>query len=92
MGTLCSCSDSSRLDSASVEGDSVTVWLRGTDTGIETITAGYTLSDSLPFLYATTDANGNTITYRLGTVTVEGEADHGIFELCIPEGYAVARP
>lgn len=92
LGTLRGYDDSSMVDSLRVRGDSVTVWLEATGSGIETVAAGYTLSDSLPFLYSTTDANGNTITYRLDSVRVGGAPPEGAFELEVPEGYAVARP
>lgn len=92
VGTLRSYGDSSMVDSMEVAGDSVTVWLEGAGSGIRSVAAGYTLSDSLPFLYATTDANGNTITYRLHSVAAGGEPEEGAFDLQVPEGFSVARP
>ena len=92
LGTLGAYRDSSLVDSVSVAGDSVTVWLEGHGGGIRTVVAGYTLSDSLPFLYATEDANGNRITYLIDSVRVSGPVDLPAFALDIPEGYAVARP
>lgn len=92
VGTLRSYDDSSMVDSMTISGDSVTVWLQGAGAGIETVTAGYTLSDSLPFLYATADANGNTITYRLHAVEAGPAPDEAAFDLHVPEGYSVASP
>ncbi len=92
MGTLRSYGDPSMVDSMEVAGDSVMVWLAGRGAGIETVAAGYTLSDSLPFLYSTTDANGNTISYFLESVRAADGFSEGAFGLEVPEGYAVARP
>jgi len=92
LNTLRSYDDSTLVDSVQVNGDSVLVQLEGAGRGVATLRAGYTLSDSLPFLYATTDVNGNTITYRLEGVRVGGPPPEDAFGLEVPEGYAVARP
>ncbi|MFO7950938.1 MAG: outer membrane lipoprotein carrier protein LolA [Candidatus Fermentibacteraceae bacterium] len=92
LGTLRSYDDSTMVDSVRVSGDSVLVRLEGAGSGVAAVRAGYTLSDSLPFLYATTDINGNTITYRLEGVRAGGPPPEGAFGLEVPEGYAVARP
>lgn len=92
LGTLRSYEDSTMVDSVQVSGDSVRVWLEGAGSGVAAVRAGYTLNDSLPFLYATTDVNGNTITYRLEGVQAGGPPPEGAFGLEVPEGYAVARP
>ncbi len=47
-------------------GDSLTVTASGVfEGGVTEITAGYTLSDSLPFLFSTTDANGNSSSWTI---------------------------
>ncbi len=47
-------------------GDSVTVIASGVfEGGVTGITAGYTLSDSLPFLFSTTDVNGNSTSWAI---------------------------
>ena len=92
LGTLRSYDDSTMVDSVRIRGDSVMVLLDGAGRGVATVRTGYTLSDSLPFLYATTDANGNSITYRLEGVRAGGTPSEDAFGLEVPEGYAVARP
>lgn len=53
------------------KGDSLTVIISGVfDGGITEITAGYTLSDSLPFFLSTADANGNSTAWELDNLSV----------------------
>lgn len=70
-------------------GDSLTVTLAGEfDGGITGITAGYTLSDSLPYMLTTVDANGNSTSWQLEDLSISDSVPD-IF--LVPElpGYAV---
>ena len=70
-------------------GDSVTVTLSGVfDGGITTITAGYTLADSLPFLLSTVDANGNTTCWELSDLT-QSDSPADVFRIPEIPGYAI---
>lgn len=70
-------------------GDSLVVTMSGDfDGGIVRITAGYTLSDSLPYLLLTEDSNGNNTTWELtGLSTSESAPD--VFSLPDLPGYAL---
>lgn len=75
--------------SGSIEGDSVTVVLRGTfDGGIVEITAGYSTADSLPFLLSTVDTNGNTSTWHLRNLRT-GTPLPNVFRLPDIPGYTL---
>lgn len=51
--------------------DSITVTASGLfDGGVTEIVAGYTLSDSLPFFFSTTDANGNSTAWVISNPVV----------------------
>ncbi|HOP26590.1 MAG TPA: outer membrane lipoprotein carrier protein LolA [Candidatus Sabulitectum sp.] len=80
-------------DVASVEenGDSLAVTVTGTfDGGIRTITAGYTISDSLPYTLSTVDANGNSTRWEIQDLTILQEAPQ-VFRLPDLPGYAVVE-
>lgn len=70
-------------------GDSLTVTMSGDfDGGITRMTAGYTLSDSLPYLLVTEDSNGNTTTWELtGLSTADSAPD--VFSLPDLPGYSL---
>jgi len=68
---------------SNTDGDSITVTASGFfQGGISEITAGYTVSDSLPFLFSTTDVNGNSTSWRIADLQ-EGSTVPDIFS--IPE-------
>ncbi|PIE52385.1 hypothetical protein CSA37_06235 [Candidatus Fermentibacteria bacterium] len=70
-------------------GDSVTVTMTGSfDGGITGITAGYTLSDSLPFLLVTVDANGNSTRWDIRDLEVHDSVPD-IFKVPELPGYSV---
>jgi outer membrane lipoprotein-sorting protein len=86
---LSSISESDCISAASENGDSVTVTATGEfDDGITQITAGYTLSDSLPFLFSTTDANGNSTSWSISGIEI-GDSVPDIFTVPAPDGYSV---
>lgn len=73
----------------SENGDSVTVTLSGEfDGGITSITAGYTLADSLPFLLSTVDANGNSTCWELSDLT-RSDSSPDVFAVPEIPGYAL---
>ncbi len=56
---------------SSTGGDSITVIASGEfQGGVSEITAGYTFSDSLPFLFATTDVNGNSTSWSISDIQI----------------------
>ncbi len=70
-------------------GDSVTVIASGLfEGGVTEITAGYTLSDSLPFLFSTTDANGNSTSWAIADLQI-GDTVPDIFSIPEPAGYSI---
>ncbi len=72
-----------------LDGDSLTVIMTGDfDGGITGITAGYTLSDSLPYLLATEDSNGNTTTWELTGLSTSGSPPD-VFSLPDLPGYVL---
>lgn len=72
-----------------LNGDSLTVTMSGDfHGGITRMTAGYTLSDSLPYLLVTEDSNGNTTTWELtGLSTADSAPD--VFSLPDLPGYSL---
>ncbi len=72
-------------------GDSIEVTVTGAfDGGIRTITAGYTISDSLPYTLSTVDANGNSTRWEIQDLTILQEAPQ-VFRLPDLPGYAVVE-
>lgn len=73
--------------------DSTRVELEGDfGQGIVLMEVGFTTSDSLPYLFSTTDLNGNRTTYLLHGVTAAGSVPDGVFVLRVPEGYETVQP
>jgi len=87
------CSDSTLSESIQCSGDSVTVELNGDfGDGISRMEVGFTLSDSLPFLFSTTDYNGNRTEYRIWDVVTSGDYHESTFQLVVPDGYTIVNP
>ncbi len=71
------------------KGDSVTVTAAGQfDGGVTQITAGYTASDSLPFFFSTTDANGNSTSWKITDIEI-GNSCPDVFSVPSIPGYSV---
>ena len=69
-------------------GDSVLIALEGDfGEGITEMSVGYTVSDSLPYLFETIDCNGNSTTWEFSSFTVHSCLDQSLFDLEVPEGY-----
>ncbi len=63
---LITASQDDNIITSSENGDSLIVIASGVfEGGIAEITAGYTLSDSLPFFFSTTDINGNSTSWEM---------------------------
>jgi len=87
------CADSSVTETTLYSGDSVTVELAGDfGEGINRMKVGFTLSDSLPFFFSTTDYNGNMTSYEMREVTTADSYPEDTFQLVVPDGYAVVNP
>lgn len=71
--------------------DSVTVIASGLfEGGLVEITAGYTKSDSLPFLFSTKDSNGNTTSWIMSDFILQANIDiPEIFSIPEFEGYSL---
>jgi outer membrane lipoprotein-sorting protein len=70
-------------------GDSLIIVLTGEfDGGISEITAGYTLSDSLPFFLSTVDSNGNSTAWELHNLSTS-DSSPDIFSIPQLPGYAL---
>ncbi len=83
--------ESSSETGTTISGDSITVTMTGSfDGGITGITAGYTLSDSLPFLLLTTDANGNSTRWDIRDLEVCDSAPD-VFKLPELPGYSIVE-
>ena len=86
---LSTASDDNADTVTSESGDSITVVASGSFEGsIVEITAGYTLSDSLPFLFSTLDSNGNSTTWTISDLSIQ-EVVPDIFTVPDLEGYSV---
>jgi outer membrane lipoprotein-sorting protein len=86
-------SDSSAVELVEIAGDSMTVIIQGDlGQGITSMTVGYTLSDSLPFLFSTRDANGNRTSYLMRDLEVADSCAPGIFQMTVPDGYMLVEP
>lgn len=87
------CADSTVTESVQYNGDSISVELEGDfGDGINHMEVGFTLSDSLPFLFSTTDYNGNRTVYEMWDVTAADSYPESAFQLVIPDGYTVVNP
>jgi len=86
-------SASSGTETVEVSGDSILVSVTGDlGEGITALRVGYTESDGLPWLFETTDANGNRTTYLMSALEIHDSAPAGIFDLEVPEGFVVVSP
>ncbi|MEN8208024.1 MAG: outer membrane lipoprotein carrier protein LolA [Candidatus Fermentibacteria bacterium] len=86
-------SDTTVTESVQMEGDSLIVLLEGDfGEGISRMKVGYTLSDSLPFLFCTTDYNGNRTDYSIWNLTTAVTCPENTFQLILPDGYTVVNP
>ena len=75
--------------SAVYSGDSVTVTAAGLfDGGVTQITAGYTVSDSLPYFFSTTDANGNSTSWEIADIEISDSCPD-VFSIPSLPGYSV---
>jgi outer membrane lipoprotein-sorting protein len=87
------CADSTAAETIRYSGDSISVELEGDfGDGIHHMEVGFTLSDSLPFLFSTTDYNGNRTVYEMWDVTTADSYPESVFQLVIPDGYTVVNP
>lgn len=90
---LSECDDSTLCQILRSGGDSLMVRLDGDfGQGISRIEVGYTISDSLPYIFSTTDYNGNTTTYWLTGLTAASGYSEDVFGFSVPEGYEVIDP
>jgi hypothetical protein len=81
-------SDTTLVCGADTLGDSVTVSLSGDlGEGISSMVVGYTMSDSLPWLFQSRDLNGNVTGYAVNGIQILDEMPGGFFTMVIPEGY-----
>jgi len=87
------CADTTVTETMQLNGDSLTVILEGDfGEGISSMKVGFTLSDSLPFLFSTTDYNGNRTEYTIRDLTTDDSSPEGIFQLIVPDGYTIVNP
>jgi outer membrane lipoprotein-sorting protein len=87
------CADSSAAETIEYNNDSLFVLLEGDfGEGIVRMEVGFTASDSLPFLFGTTDVNGNSTSYRMWNIEIESSFPEGIFDMVVPDGYTVINP
>lgn len=87
------CSDTTLSRIVESRDDSLLVVLEGDfGEGINRIEVGFTLSDSLPFLFATTDYNGNTTEYRIWEISTAADHPEGVFSYSVPDDYRIITP
>ncbi|MCK5065068.1 MAG: outer-membrane lipoprotein carrier protein LolA [Candidatus Fermentibacteraceae bacterium] len=87
------CADSSAAETLEYNNDSLLVLLEGDfGEGIIRMKVGYSISDSLPFLFGTTDVNGNSTSYQMWDITIDNNIPDNIFNMVIPDGYSVVNP
>jgi outer membrane lipoprotein-sorting protein len=68
----------------------VTVTVRGDlGGGISTLRVRYSVSDSLPDLFYTSDVNGNTTEWALSGLETRRQVPEGLFDMPVPDGYSV---
>jgi outer membrane lipoprotein-sorting protein len=90
---LTRCNDSTLCVTLECGEDSMLVELEGDfGQGINRMEVGFTMSDSLPFLFSTTDYNGNTTSYRLWDLSTADRYPPGVFSFSLPEGYEIIDP
>lgn len=87
------CADSSAAVTIEYNNDSLLVFLEGDfGEGLIRMEVGFTSSDSLPFLFGTTDVNGNSTLYNMWNIEIESGFPEGIFDMDVPDGYTVINP
>ena len=87
------CADSTIAETLQLSGDSLIILLEGDfGEGISRMKAGFTISDSLPFLFSTTDYNGNSTEYKIWNLTTDDYSPESVFQLTIPDGYTIVNP
>ncbi len=87
------CADSSAAETVEFNRDSLLVLLEGDfGEGITRMSVGFTASDSLPFLFSTTDVNGNSTLYHMWNIEIENSFTESIFDMDVPDGYTVINP
>lgn len=87
------CSDSTAAETLHYSGDSLIVSIEGDfGEGINHMEVGFTISDSLPFLFTTSDYNGNTTSYDLWDISTSDTYQDNTFQLNVPDGYTVVNP
>lgn len=87
------CADTTITETLQSSGDSLTVLLEDDfGDGINRMTVGFTHSDSLPFLFSTTDYNGNRTEYTMWDLSTDDFCPEGIFQFVVPDGYTVVNP
>jgi outer membrane lipoprotein-sorting protein len=87
------CTDTTNSEILLNSGDSLAVLLHGDfGDGINSMKVGFTLSDSLPYLFSTTDYNGNRTEYVFQDVSTSDSFSENAFQLIVPEGYEVVNP
>jgi outer membrane lipoprotein-sorting protein len=88
MNMLERCSDTTLVCSVEYGGDSVIVSLSGDlGEGISTMVVGYTMSDSLPWLFRTTDINNNVTSYSIREIEIQAVGPEAFFTMVVPEGF-----
>jgi len=87
------CADTTITEALQCSGDSLIIQLEGDfGEGISRMIVGFTLSDSLPFLFSTTDYNGNRTEYRMWNLTTDDTSPESVFQLTVPDGYTIVNP
>lgn len=87
------CTDSTVAETILLNGDSLIIQYEGDfGEGISRMKVGFTLSDSLPFLFRTTDYNGNRTEYTIRNLITEDSFAENIFQLIVPDGYTIVNP
>ncbi len=82
------CSDTTLVGSFDMLGDSMIVSLSGDlGEGISSMTVGYSISDSLPWLFRTTDVNNNIVSYTMQDMQVMREVPPDLFTMTVPEDF-----
>lgn len=86
---LSSASESDCTVASTESGDSITVTASGSfQGGVTEIMAGYTLSDSLPFFFSTTDTNGNSTSWTISDLQISDTVPD-IFSIPDLSGYSL---
>ncbi len=74
----------------SARGDTVTVRVSGDmGGGINSLCVKFSMVDSLPFFFSTSDINGNLTEWQLSNLETRGSVPDSRFRLTVPSGYAL---